>query len=148
MGYVEYAPNNSGGDWWLSDDDWRALEKAGWIVAWAGLEFLYDEKGQYVRDEYGIPKLVPVGQGSSRFVSFSKPDASGEYRYLGALAKYAFKPDCEHIHEAVSEFERVTGACATDAGCPCCGVPHNFTSYDVNGRDIDSGPDVEYTASF
>ena len=130
MGYVEYASNNSGGYWWLSDDDWRALEKAGWIVAWAGLKFLYDDKGQHVRGEYGIPSLVPVGQG------------------IGAFASKAYKPDCEDIHEAVSEFERVTGACATDAGCPCCGVPHNFTSYDVNGRDIDSGPDVEYTASF
>lgn len=23
-----------------------------------------------------------------------------------------------------------TGKTATDAGCPCCGIPHNFKEYD------------------
>lgn len=32
--YVEYSSNNSGGSWWLSDEDWLALEAAGWEVAW------------------------------------------------------------------------------------------------------------------
>lgn len=31
---VEYSSNNSGGDWWLEDADWFALEKAGWDVKW------------------------------------------------------------------------------------------------------------------
>lgn len=31
---VTYSSNNSGGNWWLSDDDWRALEAAGWSVKW------------------------------------------------------------------------------------------------------------------
>lgn len=31
---VEYDSNNSGGHWWLSDDDWKALEAAGWDVDW------------------------------------------------------------------------------------------------------------------
>lgn len=31
---IEYISNNSGGDWWLSDDDWRALEAVGWRVEW------------------------------------------------------------------------------------------------------------------
>jgi len=31
---VEYSSNNSGGDWWLTDENWRALEAAGWEVAW------------------------------------------------------------------------------------------------------------------
>ncbi len=30
---VEYNSNNSGG-WWLNDNDWYALEKAGWKVEW------------------------------------------------------------------------------------------------------------------
>ena len=33
---VEYSHNNSGGHWWLTDDDWRELEKAGWKVEWYG----------------------------------------------------------------------------------------------------------------
>lgn len=31
---VEYSSNNSGGRWWLSDDDWKSLESAGWDVKW------------------------------------------------------------------------------------------------------------------
>jgi hypothetical protein len=31
---VEYSSNNSGGNWWLSDEDWKALENAGWNVQW------------------------------------------------------------------------------------------------------------------
>lgn len=32
---IRYSSNNSGGSWWLSDDDWKALEKAGWVVDWS-----------------------------------------------------------------------------------------------------------------
>ena len=31
---VEYDSNNSGGNWWLTDEDWYALENAGWTVRW------------------------------------------------------------------------------------------------------------------
>lgn len=31
---IEYSSNNSGGSWWLSDKDWKNLEKAGWKVDW------------------------------------------------------------------------------------------------------------------
>lgn len=31
---VVYESNNSGGDWWLTDEDWLRLEAAGWKVAW------------------------------------------------------------------------------------------------------------------
>lgn len=33
-GYVDYESNNSGGSWWLEDEDWYALEDAGWNVRW------------------------------------------------------------------------------------------------------------------
>lgn len=29
-----YDSNNSGGSWWLKDEDWVSLEDAGWIVHW------------------------------------------------------------------------------------------------------------------
>ncbi len=32
--YVEYDSNNSGGRWWLKDQDWLALKQAGWKVRW------------------------------------------------------------------------------------------------------------------
>jgi hypothetical protein len=31
---VEYDSNNSGGYWWLTDQDWYNLERAGWEVNW------------------------------------------------------------------------------------------------------------------
>lgn len=34
LAVYEYSSNNSGGAWWLSDDDWRKLEAAGWKVRW------------------------------------------------------------------------------------------------------------------
>jgi hypothetical protein len=37
---VIYSSNNSGGNWWLSDEDWIALEKAGWKVKWEEYRFL------------------------------------------------------------------------------------------------------------
>jgi hypothetical protein len=34
MSTVTYESNNSGGRWWLTDEDWRKLEAAGWAVQW------------------------------------------------------------------------------------------------------------------
>jgi hypothetical protein len=34
MSHVEYSSNNSGGSYWLKDEDWANLEKAGWEVQW------------------------------------------------------------------------------------------------------------------
>ncbi len=145
--YVEYSANNSGGHWWLKDEDWQALETAGWRVRWASLENAYDEKGNYERDADGIPKLVPIGEGNSRFGSIVERDDSGVVRYLGALAKEAYKPGAASIREAAAEWERVTGKSALDAGCACCGQPHRFTLY-RDGKYIESGPETHHTASW
>lgn len=37
---ITYDSNNSGGNWWLSDEDWKKLEKAGWNVDWKEERFL------------------------------------------------------------------------------------------------------------
>ena len=34
MKLIQYSSNNSGGDWWLTDEDWYKLEEAGWDVEW------------------------------------------------------------------------------------------------------------------
>ncbi len=144
--YVEYCSNNSGGDWWLSDDDWKALEKNGWKVAWVSLENAFDEKGNYLRDADGTPKLVPAGTGGGKYsLGIGKPDENGEYRWLGCLAKGAYRVGLS-LDRAVSEWERITGECSTAAGCPCCGNPHNFTEYDDAGNYRSSGPHVSYEA--
>jgi len=147
--YVEYNSNNSGGTWWLSDKDWEALEAAGWKVKWSSLEFLYDNKGNYVCEEDGTPKLVPVNslgdQGKRQ--SWATVDKNGVYRWLGALARTAYRVGLD-LRGAVDEWERVTGECATDAGCPCCGVPHTFTEYDDRGEYVSSGPKASYSAGW
>ncbi len=34
MPYTRYSSNNSGGSWWLNDQNWKDLESAGWEVDW------------------------------------------------------------------------------------------------------------------
>jgi hypothetical protein len=31
---IAYRSNNSGGSWWLTKEDWKKLETAGWKVEW------------------------------------------------------------------------------------------------------------------
>ena len=143
--YVEYESNNSGGSWWLKDEHWKALEAAGWKVQWASLENKYTDKGDYERDTDGTPLLVPVGEGNSRFGSMARESADGEYRWLGALAKNAFRVGLS-LREAAEEFERITGLDTTDAGCACCGQPHMFTEYDDRHKYVASGPSASYEA--
>jgi hypothetical protein len=141
--YVEYSSNNSGGSWWLKDAAWRALEDAGWIVEWCALTPDYDKKGEYKRRKDGIPKFIKRGTKKCKY-DIGKPDKDG--RWLGALAKTAYKPNCSSLRAAADEWEKITGACATDAGCACCGKPHNFTLYDNKGKYIESGPHASYEA--
>lgn len=116
---IEYNSNNSGGDWWLKDGDWKNLEKNGWKVIWCSEEFVY-EKGRHVYDENGLPKTKNEPN------TFSKKDKNGIYRYLGALAHYAFK-HFDSIKEALQEFEKITGQDVSEEGCNCCGPPHCFS---------------------
>lgn len=98
MGYIEYSSNNSGGDWWLTDQDWTNLEEAGWEVQW-------------------------------------KKDEAGQRRWLGALATSAKRHGLTR-EEAIAEWEQITGQNAYDEGCPCCGQPHEFYSYDDEGNMV------------
>ena len=137
--YTEYHSNNSGGGWWLADDDWRALEAAGWVVAWESKHHTSTPAGDYIRRPDGVPMLE---DGPDKW---TEQDKRGEYRRLRALASRAYRPGLG-LREAAAEWERVTGKDSTDAGCPCCGQPHNFTEYDDNGKYVNSGPDAEYSA--
>lgn len=106
--YVEYSSNNSGGSFWLSDDDWRALEAAGWVVDWV------------------------KGSTSGRYSSFAQGD-----RYMGALATQA-KRYGVGLRGAIMEFDDVTSQNSSDLGCSCCGTPHSFTLYDAAGNYVES----------
>jgi hypothetical protein len=61
---VQYSSNNSGGSWWLDDEDWRALEEAGWKVGW------YIDSGMRMVTEEG------------RFLGALAADASKEFPSL------------------------------------------------------------------
>ncbi len=135
--HVEYASNNSGGDWWLKDEDWRALEKAGWVIEWTWLSKLYSNKGTIIRQDNGLPKLVPSDESNKE----------GD-RWLGSLASKAYKPNCNSLRDAADEWEKITGQLALDAGCPCCGQPHNFTLYSNDAERLESGPDINYECSW
>lgn len=145
MAFVKYSSNNSGGHWWLTDSDWKALESAGWVVVWHTMSEQFSDAGDYVRDPItGMPNIVPADQNGSRFLA---PMVGDDGRWLGALARSAYRPDMK-LREAADEWERITGKCATDAGCPCCGQPHDFTEYDDKGRYVTSGPSTEYSAAW
>lgn len=148
MSYIEYNSNNSGGHWWLTDENWKALEQAGWIVHWAHMvNVLTPDDRDYVRQENGVPKLIHVEEApQSKYGHWVDKGKDGVYRYMGALARKAYKPNCNDLRAAAAEWERATGLSATDAGCPCCGQPHNFTLYDEKGKHLDSGPHTSYEA--
>ena len=93
---VQYHSSNSGGEWWLSDNDWRKLEENGWDVNWIAKDPFY-----------------------------SMFDLGRDGRWLGALAKEATK-DFESIDDAINEWEELLGMDADEEGCPCCGQPHGF----------------------
>jgi hypothetical protein len=132
MGVIEYSSNNSGGRWWLSDDDWLALEAAGWVVHW--IHDLDDPSHQHD---------PPDPRWASLFLSdhhhawdhkhtLTAVTSNGD-RWLGALARSAAKQTADAA-SAVAEWESVTGQTASDEGCNCCGPPHSFTFTDDEGH--------------
>jgi len=126
---VRYRSCNSGGDWWLSDDDWKNLEKAGWKVEW-----YKDEKPKRSCDLcHGTGKIQKYALKDhpwlkdsigKRCFSCYRGDQK-EARWLGALATAA-KKKFPNITKALKEFEKITGQHVTDEGCNCCGPPHSF----------------------
>jgi hypothetical protein len=60
-------------------------------------------------------------------------DANGTW--LGAKATNAKRYGLP-LELAIAEWSMITGQSAEDEGCDCCGQPHNFYSYDENGRMI------------
>lgn len=123
---IEYSSNNSGGRWWLKDEDWKALEDAGWEVIWGGWWFCRDkystqEKPVYLKEECPAHEQC---NGHRVYTSYEMAKASGS-RWLGSLAREA-TVDRPSIEEAIREFEQITGQDAEAQGCNCCGQPHGF----------------------
>jgi len=102
---VKYDSNNSGGSWWLGDEDWEKLEKALWKVEW-----VKDSKDTLFRN-------------GDRFLGA-----------LASRASLVIESDDDPLvvfRSALKNFEEVVGTDITDEGCSCCGPPHSFTLYRV-----------------
>jgi len=128
---VEYSSNNSGGEWWLSDDDWIALEKDGWHVKWGGIYFCHSDS--YInRPPEGKHQPCATKEECKGHRKFDSPTELGRDRFLGALATYAEK-ETDNIKSLLQEFEAITGQDVSDEGCNCCGAPHSFSWYDDDG---------------
>ena len=135
---VEYSSNNSGGDWWLKDEHWLALEKAGWLVAWGGRYFCSDHGFPTRFNERPRNKpLCGKGKDCKGHRRYDSAEEVGDDRFLGALAKYATK-EFPSIADAIADWERVVGMDASDEGCNCCGAPHSFSS----GSEYASGDEI------
>ena len=132
---IDYRANNSGGHWWVKDDQWRALEAAGWDVVWGGLyfcnsKFSFDKKPpgkSYPCNEPHSPSSEEeVKQGCPGHRKYDTADEVKGDRYLGAIATSAYF-ECDSMKEALQSFEKVTGMSVSEEGCNCCGPPHSFS---------------------
>lgn len=128
---VEYRTNNSGGSWWLSDDDWKALEDAGWEVEWGGV-YHCGTSASFRRPE-GAPEPCESSDDCPGHSVCENAEQARAHRWLGALATRA-EIEVEDPVEAIRSFERVTGEDASAEGCNCCGPPHSFSWEDENGE--------------
>lgn len=127
---VTYNSNNSGGNWWLDDDDWLALEAAGWLVQWGGPRF-YCDYGFY-KPPAGLTKCRKGTLCHGHQAALSAAEA-GSRRCLGALATKATREGLS-LKDAIAEWEEATGQDSSALGCSCCGVPHFFGFEGDNGE--------------
>lgn len=138
---VRYSSNNSGGGWWLKDEDWQALAAAGWDVIWGGRKYFC--RSSYPTQQAPPGRPEPCADkndcpGHPRFDSYEAAAAAGEKgRWLRAIACEACL-ECETPADAIRSFEAATGQDASVEGCNCCGPPHSF-SWE---GDYASGDDV------
>lgn len=97
---INYISNNSGGSWWLTDEDWINLEKWWWRVFWGWFNTDHTDR---------------------KFNSYQEAE---KYRWLWALATSAKFDWTEE--EAIASFEDITWIDTNEEWCECCGEPHLF----------------------
>ena len=86
MAKIEYSSNNSGGSWWLSDDDWKNLEAAGWEVQWV-------KDDEYKQKWYsGSDRWLGALATSATREGLSMEEAISEW--AGITGQYADKEGC------------------------------------------------------
>lgn len=159
MRIVEYDSSNSGGSWWLKDEDWAALEKGGWTVEWGG-KYFCNRKFSFKEVPAHKKHLLNCSQeildrdggcyGHILWESYEEMVADAEkhpdIRWLNALATSASKP-FETLKEAIEDWEEILDYDATAEGCNCCGPPHNFHLSDTEDETVWEGGSGEHLLS-
>lgn len=84
---VEYSSNNSGGDWWLDDEDWFALERAGWEVDWV-------KNGDRLFVEPGGDRFLGALAMNATREGLSLDEAIAEWEQITGQYAYAQGCDC------------------------------------------------------
>lgn len=114
--------NNSGGRWWLTQEDYVKLFEAGWV---------------YERPE-PRPEGPPFHMDYDKpFLSSNKDDTPYGYRKHTSFVADSMK-------DAVESFEKATGHDFFAEGCNCCGAPFSLSS-DTEPHEYLSGDSVERT---
>ena len=129
---ITYRSNNSGGYWWLKDEDWKKLEEAGWEVIWGGRYFCFTRFSTF-SPPLGKAGLCDKGKNCPGHRKYDSAEEVGEDRYIGALAVEASK-EFSSVREGLEEFEKITKQNISDEGCNCCGEPHHFSWEDAEGE--------------
>lgn len=63
-------------------------------------------------------------------------DAGWIVNHRGAERIYSAKRIGLSLHDAIVEWQKVTGLDPAAMGCNCCGRPHNFYEYDNNDQMV------------
>ena len=168
-GILTYNNNNSGGRWWLTDEDYKALEENGWTVHWIILtkrdlgpgmrDYVSVDTGKRYTDDpmdhLGHYEPGPKHPGSSRDseiieVATSYDEAVDLAKRHGAYMGRALATSCAKAgpdpEALVEEWARITGQNPGDEGCNCCGKPHEFEWIDSEGESHYGG--IEVTSTF
>lgn len=143
---IKLECNNSGGYWWLSDEDWKNLEKAGWKVRWFAKEKHPEKPDPDCKSCKGTGRDEKRKHAAYRCMwCFENIYAYHGERWLGGLAKKATK-ECKSVKDAIVEFEKITGQNITSEGCNCCGPPFTLHWGKCNvEEDCDcKGPHKDY----
>lgn len=136
---VEYSSNNSGGSWWLTPEDWKALEDNGWTVEWLGKAFCGKDRYSWEGRVKPAPQTCAKNKchGHRQADSYEEAMlANPENWWLGSIAREAtieVKAYSDTLAEGVASmwWEEATGKNASEQGCNCCGQPHNFWAHEV-----------------
>jgi hypothetical protein len=128
---VKYSSNNSGGGWWLTDQNWIDLHKAGWQLKKHPDDNVYSSDGRGCDENWELDPHKAIEDNR---------------RWLGAICTSARK-DFKTMREAIEEFENITGENVAAEGCNCCSQPNSFSGEDLDTGKYVSGPSIEVSTS-